>query len=84
MIGGRQSPSPPPVDNFVVIGQEYSDFRETETVQSRHVVGSRYSGDTNTFSGGRTAPARGFTVVGAGFKRRRRNVALEEFLSLVL
>ena len=84
VIGGRQTARQPPVDNFVVIGQEYSDFREAEQVQSRAVVGSRY-GETSSFSGGRTAPAapaRGFTVVGA--QRRRRAAALEKFLSFVL
>ena len=32
----------PPERNVIVIGQEYSDRRESEVVESRHVVGSRF------------------------------------------
>ena len=68
---------------MIVIGQEYSDFRDNEQVESRHVVGSRYSG-VNSGSGvtaARSSPSSSFTVVGAGFRRKRD---LETFLKLVL
>ena len=85
MIGGRQSSRAPPERNVIVIGQEYSDFRDNEQgVESRHVVGSRYSGASNSGSGvtaARSSPSSSFTVVGAGFRRKRD---LETFLKLVL
>ena len=87
VIGGRQSARRPPERNVVVIGQEYSDFRDQEVVQSRHVVGSRYSGSSSGsgVSVSRSAPSGGsqFTVIGAGF-RKRRSLALESFLRQIL
>ena len=90
VIGGRQSQAPPRQNNVIVIGQEYSDFRdEPEVISSRHVVGSRYSGASSgssgvvaarTSSGGRGSSS-GVVVVGAGFRRKR---AVESFLRLIL
>ena len=90
VIGGRQSQPAPRQNNVIVIGQEYSDFRdEQEVIQSRHVVGSRYSGSSSagsgvvaarTSSGGRGSSS-GVVVVGAGFRRKR---AVDSFLRMIL
>jgi len=82
VIGGRQSARTPPERNVIVIGQEYSDRRESEVVESRHVVGSRYSGNSGSgVTSARSSPGSSFTVVGAGFRRRRD---LEAFMRLIL
>ena len=112
VIGGRQvARDPPQQRNVIVIGQEYSDFRDSqvgahnvcpilsrhcetsrmfvdscnvqaEVVDARSVVGSRYGSSS---ASARQSPASrggsGYTVVGAGFRRRR---SLDTFLSLVL
>ena len=52
-------------------------------VDARSVVGSRYgSGAASSRQSPGSRAGAGFTVVGAGFRRRRRN--LDTFLSLVL
>ena len=56
---------------------------QAEVVDARSVVGSRYG--TSSASARQSPASRGgsgYTVVGAGFRRRRRN--LDTFLSLVL
>ena len=74
---------------MIVIGQQYSDTRDQpEVVEARTVVGSRYGGSSSVVgasSGARSRPASGsqFTVVGAGF-RRKRSPGVERFLRLVL
>ena len=89
VIGGRQSPRKAPERNVIVIGQEYSDFRdEVEVTEARTVVGSRYGGGSSVVGASgaaRSRPSSGsqFTVVGAGF-RRKRSPGAERFLRLVL
>ena len=79
-----------PERSVIVIGQQYSDTRDqAEVVEARTVVGSRYGGGGSSVvgasSGARSRPASGsqFTVVGAGF-RRKRSPGVERFLRLVL
>ena len=78
-----------PERSVIVIGQQYSDTRDRpEVVEARTVVGSRYGGGSSVVgasSGARSRPASGsqFTVVGAGF-RRKRSPGVERFLRLVL
>ena len=56
---------------------------QAEVVDARSVVGSRYgSGAASSRQSPGSRAGAGFTVVGAGFRRRRRN--LDTFLSLVL
>ena len=89
VIGGRQQPRQVPERSVIVIGQQYSDTRDqAEVVEARTVVGSRYGGGSSVVgasSAARSRPASGsqFTVVGAGF-RRKRSPAVESFLRLVL
>ena len=74
---------------MIVIGQQYSDTRDQpEVVEARTVVGSRYGGGSSVVGASsiaRSRPASGsqFTVVGAGF-RRKRSPGVERFLRLVL
>ena len=75
---------------MIVIGQQYSDTRDQpEVVEARTVVGSRYGGGSSVVGASSASrsrrPASGsqFTVVGAGF-RRKRSPGVERFLRLVL
>ena len=84
VIGGRQSARQPPERNVVVIGQEYTRDRDTgEVVQSRHVVGSRYGGASSGVTASRSSSGGSqFTVIGAGFRKRRS--VIESFLKQIL
>ena len=88
VIGGRQAPRQVPERSVIVIGQQYSDTRDqAEVVEARTVVGSRYGGASvvgaSSAARSRLASGSQFTVVGAGF-RRKRSPEVESFLRLVL